>query len=271
MVGALGADITGFDVRNCSEAELAELRCALQSHHVLALRNQQLDPVGLSRFAARLGEREIYPFAHPLAEDPFVVPVVKEPEDTANFGGTWHTDSSYLVRPPGLTLLYAVQLPDAGGDTLFANMFAAYDALSAGMQALIDPLRAHYTAALVHSDDGAYAAVAGADRNRRNADHLVTQAQHPVVRTHPDSGRRALFVSLAHTARFDGMSRDDSLPLLTQLAQHAVRAEFCCRLRWQVGTLAIWDNRCVQHFPLNDYPGQRRVMHRVILKGEVPF
>ncbi len=270
MIGALGADITALDVGDCDDEALIELKAALQAYHVVALRGQRLDPAALSRFAARLGEREIYPFAHALAEDPFVVPVVKEPEDAANFGGIWHTDSSYLARPPALTLLYAVQLPAHGGDTLFANMIAAYEGLSAGMRALIDPLRAHYTATLVHSDDGAYAAVAGANRNRRVAAELATDAQHPVVRTHPHSGRKALFVSLAHTARFEEMSREDSLPLLTQLAQHAVRSEFCCRMQWQAGTLAIWDNRCVQHFPLNDYPGQRRVMHRVIIKGEAP-
>jgi taurine dioxygenase len=270
MIGALGADVSGVDVRRIGAADLEALRNALLEYRVVALRDQQLEPAALSGFAARLGEREVYPFARALPDDPFVVPIVKEPEDESNFGGIWHTDSSYLPEPPGLTLLYAVTVPRRGGDTLFADMSAAYEALSPGMRALIDPLCAQFTASLVHGEGGAYAAVAGADRNRRTAGDLVTDAVHPVVRTHPLSGRRALFLSLAHTAHFVGMSRDDSLPLLTQLAEHAIRAEFCTRLRWGAGTLTIWDNRCVQHYPLNDYPGERRVMHRVILKGERP-
>jgi taurine dioxygenase len=270
MIGALGADVTGLDIRRIGATELEALREALLEYHVLAVRDQQLDPAALSGFAAQLGEREVYPFAQPLPDDPFVVPIVKEPEDESNFGGVWHTDSSYLPAPPGLTLLYAVTLPSRGGDTLFADMFAAYQALSPGMRALIDPLRAQFTAALVHGEGGTYAAVAGADRNRRAAGNILTEAVHPVVRTHPLSGRRALFLSLAHTAHFIGMSRAESRPLLTQLAEHAVRAEFCTRLRWGAGTLTIWDNRSVQHYPLNDYPGERRVMHRVILEGERP-
>jgi taurine dioxygenase len=270
MIGALGADVEALDVRRIDAAGLSGLHAALLKYQVLAVRNQQLDPGALSAFAAQLGEREVYPFAQALPADPFVVPIVKEPEDESNFGGVWHTDSSYLRQPPSITLLYAVTLPRRGGDTLFADMFAAYQALSAGLRVLIDPLRAQFTASLVHAQDGSYASVAGADRNRRVAGDLITDAVHPVVRTHPLSGRKALYVSLAHTSHFAGMSRDDSLPLLTQLTQHAVRAEFCTRLRWAAGTLTLWDNRCVQHYPLNDYPGERRVMHRVILKGETP-
>ncbi len=215
-------------------------------------------------------EREVYPFANALAEDRFVVPVVKEPGDSANFGGAWHSDSSYLPAPPSLTLLYAETIPESGGDNLFANMYAAYESRSDGLKRQIDPLDAEFTASLVHSEDGAYAAVAGADRNRRNADGLVTDAVHPLVPTHPQSRRKSLFVSVAHVAQIVGMPRDESRRLLDQLTRHAVAAEFYTRLRWAVGTLAIWDNRCTQHYALNDYPGQRRVMYRVILKGGVP-
>ncbi len=271
MSGALGAEIESIDIRCISAADIAEIHKALLAYHVVALRGQQLDPAALSAFAARLGEREIYPFAAALPEDPYVVPVIKEPQDTSNFGGMWHTDSSYLVRPPSLTLLYAVALPKGGGDTLFANMHAAYQALPEALRAQIDGMYACYTSALVHEEGGAYASIAGANRNRRAAGPTPTDAIHPVVRTHPRSGSRALYVSLAHTRCFVGMSRAESLPLLTQLAEHAVRDEFCTRLRWRVGTLAIWDNCSVQHYPLNDYPGERRVMHRVILKGQKPI
>jgi taurine dioxygenase len=270
MEGALGANVTGVDVRSIDAAGIAAIRAVLLEHHVLALRDQRLDPAALSAFAAKLGDREVYPFAQSLPDDPYVVPIVKEPEDESNFGGIWHTDSSYLPEPPSLTLLYAVELPSSGGDTLFADMHAAYRALPEATRAQIDAMTAQYTSSLVHDENGAYAQVAGANRNRRAAGATVTDAVHPVVRTHPDSGSKALYVSLAHTRCFVGWSREASLPLLTQLAQHAIRDEFLTRLRWTVGTLAIWDNRSVQHFPLNDYPGQRRVMHRVILKGERP-
>lgn len=270
MAGALGADVTGVDVRRIDAEELTAIRAALLEHHVLALRNQQLDPAALSAFAAQLGEREVYPFAQSLPGEPYVVPIIKEPEDASNFGGVWHTDSSYLPEPPGLTLLYAVSLPAQGGDTLFADMHAAYRALPSATRTEIDGLSAQYTASLVHDDGGAYARVAGANRNRRSAGATVTDSVHPVVRTHPDSGDKALYVSLAHTRCFVGLTRDESLPLLTRLAEHAIKPEFQTRLRWTAGTLAIWDNRSVQHFPLNDYPGERRVMHRVILKGEPP-
>jgi taurine dioxygenase len=270
MVGALGADVTGVDVRNIDASELETIRRALLEHHVLALRDQRLDPVALSTFASKLGEREVYPFAEALAEDPYVVPIVKEPADESNFGGVWHTDSSYLPEPPALTLLYAVVLPQHGGDTLFADMHAAYRALPEHTRLQIDALTAQFTSSLVHDDNGAYALAAGANRNRRAAGTTVTDAVHPVVRTHPQSGAKALYVSLAHTRCFVGQTREASLPLLTQLAEHAIQDRFCTRLRWTVGTLAIWDNRSVQHFPLNDYPGERRVMYRVILKGERP-
>lgn len=270
MDGALGADVSGLDVRRIDAADIAAIRAALLEYHVLALRDQRLDPAALSVFAAKLGEREIYPFAQALPDHPYVVPVIKEPEDATNFGGIWHTDSSYLPQPPSLTLLYAVVVPKHGGDTLFADMHAAYQALPLRLRTQIDGLSAQFTASLVHDDGGAYAGVAGADRNRRDAGVAVTDAIHPVVRTHPGNGSKALYVSLAHTRCFVGRTREASLPLLTQLADHAVQGDFCTRLHWRAGTLAMWDNRSVQHFPLNDYPGERRVMHRVILKGERP-
>jgi taurine dioxygenase len=270
MDGAFGADVIDVDVTRIDAIQLSGIREALLEYHVIALRNQRLDPAALSAFAARLGEREVYPFAQSLPDDPYVVPIIKEPEDESNFGGIWHTDSSYLPEPPGLTLLYAVALPKQGGDTLFADMHAAYDALPQQTRNEIDGMTAQYTASLVHDDGGAYAQVAGANRNRRTAGATVTDAIHPVVRTHPDSRTKALYVSLAHTRCFVGRTREQSLPFLTRLAEHAIQPEFLTRLRWTPGTLAIWDNRSVQHFPLNDYPGERRVMHRVILKGERP-
>ena len=270
LEGALGVQIEDVDVKSWSDLEVAELALELAEHHLVAIRGQQLSPVELGAFARRLGEPEDYPFAKALPDDPFVVPIVKEPEDAANFGGVWHTDSSYLETPPGSTILYAVEVPPSGGDTWFADMQRAFEALSPAMRALLEPLEGEFTARLVHDADGEHAYGAGADRNRREAGGRVTECVHPVIRTHPVTRRKGIYASLAHTRGFVGFTRDESLPLLEFLHRHATHERFCTRLKWTRGTLALWDNRAVQHYPLNDYPGQRRVMHRVILKGERP-
>jgi len=269
--GALGIEIDGVDVKCWPDDAIAELSTLLARHHLVAIRSQHLSVPELGAFARRLGRPEEYPFAAALAEDAYVVPIVKEPEDDSNFGGIWHTDSSYLEEPPGETILHAVQIPGRGGDTLFADTQRAFETLSSGMQQLLEGLTGVYTASLVHSPDGELAHVAGADRNRREAGARATTAVHPLVRKHPVTGRKGIYASLAHTSHFVGFTREESLPLLQFLQDHVTRPEFCTRLVWGVGTLAIWDNRAVQHYPLNDYPGERRVMHRVILAGERPI
>lgn len=266
MSGALGVERSGTPV---AELDADELLHQVHQQGLVVLRDQALTPGTLTELATRLGEPTAYPFAEPLPGFPFVVAVVKNPGDESNFGGAWHTDTSYLPEPPGLTILYAVQIPPAGGDTLFADMRTAYEALSPGMQRVLDALVGHNSADMVHSGTGDYAAIAGQSVALKESDS-ATEADHPAVRIHPVTGRRALYLSLIHTELFCGMTREESLPLLTYLQAFAVRAERCTRLCWQPGTLAIWDNRSVQHYPLNDYPGQRREMHRIILGGEKP-
>lgn len=270
LIGAIGAECRDVDV---GDLPAEDVHRALTASQLLVFRDQHLTPATLTGFAARLGELDRYPFAEPLADAPYVVPVVKEPRDRANFGGAWHSDTAYLARPPSFTLLYAREVPETGGDTLFADLYGAYDQACAGLSTAererFDALRVHCTASLVHDAQGAHAAVAGESVARRQAD-VATEADHPLVRLHPASGRRALYVSLIHCAHIVGMSRAESLPLLERLHATIVRAENCTRLRWRVGTLAIWDNRCLLHNPLNDYQGARREMHRVILRGEVP-
>lgn len=267
MQGPFGLEVQGSDLFALPAAALQD---AVHAHKLVVLRDQTLTPDALVAAAARLGELDQYPFAEPLPGHPYVVAVVKNPEDTSNFGGAWHSDTAYLPQPPGFTLLYAVELPERGGDTLFADMQAAYAALSPGLQRTLCGLYGHNSADLVHGAAGEHAAVAGQSVPARTT-RQITHADHPVVRVHPATGARALYASLIHTAHFVGMSRPESLPLLRYLQQHAVAAERCARLCWQPGTLAIWDNRSLQHYPLNDYPGQRRVMHRVILRGESPI
>lgn len=266
MLGALGATAGAGDVRGM---DVNDLTGALNEYQLLVFRDQQLSPRELTAFAAQFGELDIYPLAEPLAATPHVVELVKNPEDASNFGGAWHTDTSYMVQPPKITILYAVEVPAKGGDTMFADTYRAFAGLSQGLQASLEALRAVYTADLVHGSSGAYTAVTGQSVQAKPSDRATT-SEHPVVRIHPETGRKALYTSLIHTACFVGMTRAESLPLLEYLQSATVAAENCSRLQWRPGTLAVWDNRCVQHYPLNDYPGERRVMHRVIVKGAEP-
>jgi len=266
MIGHFGA----FAPAGCDVAQLpgAELLQALARHQLLLFRQQQLTNAAFERVAAGLGPLARYPYAAPLPGSRYVVPIVKEPEDQHNFGGAWHTDTSYLENPPALTLLLARETPATGGDTLFADMYRACERLSPGLRSCLQKLSAINTSALVHSAAGDHVSVAG-DAGAAGVTEQ-SSAEHPVLRRHPLTGRTALYVSLVHTERFSGMTRAESLPLLNYLQAQAIRAENCVRVQWAPGTLAIWDNRCLQHLPLNDYPGMRREMHRLIVAGERP-
>lgn len=266
--GSLGADISGVDLStDLPDEVVAELRSAWLEHLVVFVRDQRLDGDQYLRFAQRIGTPVEYPFVPGIDGHPKIIAVTKLPHETVNFGGIWHSDTAYLERPPMGTMLLARQVPPYGGDTLWANQYAAYEALSPAMRALLDPLRAINSSAL------ADVSKTREDRLRDSgADAAVTtyEASHPVVRTHPETGRRALFVNVAHTSHFEGMTVAESRPLLEFLFHHQVRPEFTCRFHWEVGSLALWDNRCAQHNPVNDYHGHTRVMHRITLAGDRP-
>ena len=262
IAGALGAEISGVDLaRPLDEATVAAVRRALLDRLVIFFRDQTLDPRSLAAAARAFGAPAPYPFVKGLDEEPLVIPVLKRPEEAANFGGVWHSDTAYLERPPLGTLLYACEVPEFGGDTLFANMYLAYETLSEGMKRLLDGLRA------VNVSDNAAALAA---RPGAEAGAPALTAEHPAVRVHPETGRRALYVNAAHTRRFAGFTEEESAPLLGWLFAHQTRPEFTCRFRWTPGALAFWDNRCAQHNAVNDYPGRRRLMYRVTLEGERP-
>jgi taurine dioxygenase len=202
-----------------------------------------------------------------LPEAPEVIPVVKLEHEKVNFGGLWHSDTAYLDTPPMATMLIAREVPPFGGDTLFASGTAAYEALSEGMKRMLDPLKA------VNSSAKADVTKTREDRlkdNARDDARKVYEAEHPVVRTHPETGRKAIYVNTGHTTRFAGMTEEESAPLLDYLYRHQVRPEFTCRFSWEPGSIAFWDNRCALHNPVNDYHGFRRVMHRVTLAGDRP-
>ncbi len=271
IAGALGAEIGGVDLNDLDDETMGEIRAAWLRHLVVFFRDQDLDSDAFVAFARRVGEPIEYPFVRGFDDHPEIIAVKKLPNETVNFGGIWHSDTVYLDHPPMGTMLIAREIPPTGGDTMFANQYAAYDALSPAMQEMLAPLRGVNSSALADvsktredrmRDVGDPAADGGAGR--------VFEASHPVVRTHPETGRKSLYVNIAHTARFDGMTEDESRPLLQFLFQHQVKPEFTCRFRWEVGSMALWDNRCAQHNPVNDYHGFTRVMHRITLAGDTP-
>jgi taurine dioxygenase len=266
VAGALGAEVRGVDVaKELSGDVVAEIRQALLDYLVIFLREQKLAPRQQLEFALRFGDPVEYPQLKGLPECPLVTPVIKREHERANFGGVWHSDTTYLERPPAASMLYAVELPPVGGDTLFANQYLAYEGLSEGLQRVLAGLTG------VNTSTKAEISRTREDRQREmGMERKALTGKHPVVRTHPDTGRKALYVNSAHTSHFEGWSEQESAPLLDYLFRHQVRPEFTCRFRWERGSLAFWDNRCAQHNAVNDYHGYRRVMHRVTLAGDTP-
>jgi taurine dioxygenase len=261
--GALGAEISGIDLVRASQSEIAALRSAWLDHLVLFFQDQALPPAEFLAFAGRFGKPIDYPFLQGLSGLPQVTEVVKRPHETINFGGVWHSDTTYLAEPPMATMLIAREVPPFGGDTLFANQYLAYDGLSVGLRKLLNGLVA------ISSSAKADISRTREDRMRENARSDAKEeylAEHPAVRVHPETGRRALFVNPAHTIRFKDMHEEESAPLLNYLFEHQTRPEFTCRFAWRTGSIAFWDNRCTLHNPVNDYQGYTRTMHRVTLK-----
>ncbi|HEX5093262.1 MAG TPA: TauD/TfdA family dioxygenase [Burkholderiales bacterium] len=266
VAGALGAEIHGVDLsRPLAPATGAAIRAALLEHLVIFFRGQTLTPAQQLSFARAFGEPVEYPQLKGLPDFPMITPVVKLEHERVNFGGIWHSDTTYLQRPPMGSMLYALEVPPRGGDTLFANQYLAYETLSEGLRRVLDGLVG------VNTSTKAAASRTREDRLRAAGEELkILVGEHPVVRTHPETGRKALYVNIGHTERFRGWSEEESRPLLEYLFAHQVKPEFTCRFRWAPGSLAFWDNRCAQHNPVNDYHGFRRVMHRVTLAGDAP-
>jgi taurine dioxygenase len=244
---ALGARVEGPDFnRTFTELEGDALESLLLEHLVLVLPDQSLEPEHHVELGRRFGEPLVHPFLTPIDGHPEILRVVKEPEEDTTFGGEfWHADITFMNPPSSVSLLQSLELPELGGDTLFANQYLAFETLSEGMQDLLEPLEAVHLYPGKHEDDS-------------NA-----IAAHPVVRPHRDSGRRALFVNPAFTTRFVGMTERESKPLLDFLFDHQCQNEFVTRITWQPGQLTMWDNRAVQHYAMNDYTGHRRALQRV--------
>ena len=269
VAGALGAQVHGVDLAQPLDAmTIAEIRRAFIENLVIFFRGQELTLAQYMDFARTLGTPVEYPFVKGMPGFPHVIEVKKLEHEKSNFGGIWHSDTAYLDEPPMGSMLLAREVPPYGGDTLFANQYLAYETLSDAMKALLQKLKGVNTSAKADVSKTREDRIKSDGRDAAKKDYA---AEHPVVRTHPETGRKALYINVAHTARFAGMTEEESAPLLGFLFQHQVRPEFTCRFSWQPGSIAFWDNRCAQHNPVNDYHGFRRVMHRITLAGERPL
>jgi len=259
-----GARIHGLDVRTATDGAVHMLREAVFERGVVFLDDQSLTPEQQIAFARRLAPIVVNRYFPKTERYPEIAKVEKTEAQTTNIGGGWHTDHSYDAAPAMGSVLLAIETPPSGGDTLFANMYAAYDALSDGFKAILATLKARHTSAHVFGEGGAYAE---SDRSELSGHADTPEAVHPVVITHPGSGKRALYVNPGFTREIVGWSKAESRALLGFLYEHAVQPQFVHRFSWRPGTMAIWDNRCTWHHAMNDYHGHRRLMHRITLDG----
>lgn len=271
LSGALGAEVHGVDLGAELTAELRDtVEDLVAQHSVVAFRGQRSDLDRLEAITQWLGGFGDTPFLRAVEGRPGVVQVLAEADEGSpvNFGGGWHSDWSFQPAPPKYTILMAKEIPPYGGDTMWASQYRAYETLSEGLRTTLDGLRVVHSAGRSYAPDGNLAKSSKGrtmqiDMNATADDEHV----HPAVITHPETGRRALFVNPTYSMRFEGWSAADSQPLLNHLSAHATSAAFTCRLRWTEDTITIWDNRCTQHNALNDYRGFRRELHRTTVAG----
>lgn len=274
VAAALGAEIAGVDASAPMSAEVAdEIRAALDRYLVIFFRDQALSLDQLKSFSRLFGELTRVPYVGALDAHPEIIAVLKEADERniSTFGGTWHTDFSFLERPPVASILYADEVPPVGGDTLWANMYNAHAALSPGMQRVLEGMNAmhsgHVYGAARPPHGIATSTSIAISRENPEADE---ERAHPVVRVNPRTGEKALYVNPVYTTRFEGMTEEESRGLLEYLYAHCTRPEFTCRFRWAAGSIAVWDNRFSLHLAINDYDGYRRAMYRTSTAGESP-
>ena len=278
IAGALGAEISTVDLSSLDDETFGEIKAAWLEHLVIFFREQTLTPEQQIAFAKRFGEIHQHPFVKHMDDHPEILEIIKEEGDTKAFGEVWHTDQMFNPKPAMATILYAKETPDAGGDTMFANMYLAYETLSQPMKEMLAGVKGWNVGdrkKLMQGNGGMeragnYAGNEKMSAKLRDPGDLQTESAHPIVRTHPETGRKAIYIS-NHTQTLMGFKPAEARPILDFLRGHAVEPEHTCRFRWEVGSMAIWDNRCTQHRALNDYPGKRRRMHRITIAGDTPF
>ena len=268
--GGVGAFVEGINLVTDLSAEIAQqLRTALGEYGVLFFRDQALTPEEHIAAAEQFGEINVNRFFAAVDGYPRIAQVLKEPHQLANIGGGWHTDRSYDVVPAMGSMLLAREVPTHGGDTLFANMYSAFEALSDGLKKTLERMRAVHSSRHVFGPQAKYLQDNSDLTERFSNNELATQdSVHPVVIRHPISGRKALYVNGGFTMHFEGWTAEESSHLLKFLFQHASRPEFTYRFQWTKHSIAFWDSRATWHYALNDYTGERRLMHRITLEGE---
>lgn len=270
-----GAEIVGVDLSlTLDDRVFAQIYAAWLRYHVICFRDQRLTPAEHVAFARRFGEIHVHPFNKPLDGHPEVLEILKTEKQTLNNGARWHSDQMYTPRPAKGTMLVAREMPPFGGDTMFSNLHLSYDALSVTMRAMLQRLRG-----VNNGDSRRYYKFSRSERaalgigtmaQRESTEKVQTITPHPLVRTHPETGRRGLYYG-SHTESVEGMSDAESDPILKFLMAHGARPEFTYRHQWEQGMLTLWDNRSVQHLAVNDYHGYRRCMHKVTIAGDVPY
>ena len=267
--GAIGALIEDVQLgENLAENTSNEIYDAFLKYQVIFFRDQNFTSESLLSFAKRIGTPIIYPFVKGLESFPEITPILKKETDVNNFGGIWHSDTTYQDEPPKGTMLYALEVPEFGGDTEFSNQYLAYENLSEKMKLFLEKQKA------VNISGKGKVTKTRSDVMKHSSVGLKSdelEAIHPVIRTHPETKKKSLYINEAHTTNFVGMTVEESTPILEFLFKHQIKSEFTCRFKWKKGSVSIWDNRCSIHNPINDYHGSRRLMHRITFQGDKPF
>ena len=271
VTGACGAEISGPRLDDLNNETFSQIYEAFLNYGVVFLRDQDISLDDLVAFGQRFGPLEVHPIVDGMETAPEITKVLKPAGESASFGTGWHSDNTFFEKPSKGSVLLGKKIPPFGGDTVFANQYLAYERLSDGLKAQLENMRA------VHSAGHAYTVDCTQDKyDKKTAitytwtDEIMDEVVHPVVITHPETGRKALYVNDMFTLRFEGMSEAESAPLLAYLYAHATKPEFCCRFRWSENAIAFWDNRAVQHYAVDDYQAYERLMYRVTIEGDTP-
>tara|TARA_B110000971_G_scaffold211067_1_gene238977 strand:+ start:1032 stop:1874 length:843 start_codon:yes stop_codon:yes gene_type:complete len=271
LTGSCGAEISGLNLSNVSDAEFCIVHAALLDHGVIFIRDQDISLDQQVAFARRFGELEVHPIVDGMEQAREITKVWKPKGQSASFGTGWHSDNTFQEHPSMGSMLYGKTIPPFGGDTIFANQHVAYERLPDAMKEKLDGLFA------IHSASEAYTVEGTKEKfDKKTAitytwdASIMNQVRHPIVRTHPENGKKALFVNDMFTLRVDEMEPTQSRELLQTLYQHCTKPEFCCRFRWTENAVALWDNRLVQHYAVDDYQDYERLMYRVTIEGDRP-
>ena len=278
LSASIGGEIIGLKISDLTDNSFSELAEALYHHKMIFLRDQIITPEIQESFTLRFGEHGKDAYTKGLPDNPNIQPVIKEANTKTKmvFGGGWHTDSPFLSRPPSISIIYGVVIPPYGGDTIWYNSAMAYNNLSDIMKNLLSPLKVHM------SGNKVYNSIVGLKKEKNdktlgdidlelNSEQMIKGSFHPLIRTHPITNEKAIYVDKVYTKGIEGMSEYESTPLINFLVDHITQEVFSCRLKWQKNTLCLWDNRSCLHRAFNDYDGFRRVLHRTTVLGEIPI